>query len=64
MPRDVPLAVVSATRRAGASPDHCRHMPPKLEPSPVLGTVLYSVKAVLAGRAGDVIDLARGAITP
>ncbi len=32
-------------------------MPPKIEAAQVLGTALYSVKAVLHGRAGDVADL-------
>lgn len=37
-------------------------MPPKIEASQVLGTVLYSAKAILAGRTDDVIDLAKGAL--
>jgi len=32
-------------------------MPPKIEPGMVLGTVLYGAKAVLSGRAHDVIDM-------
>ena len=32
-------------------------MPPKVEPAQVLGTALYSVKAVLDGRPGDVLEL-------
>jgi pyruvate dehydrogenase (quinone) len=32
-------------------------MPPQVEASQVLGTALYSVKAILGGRAADVIDL-------
>jgi pyruvate dehydrogenase (quinone) len=36
-------------------------MPPKIEPSQLLGTALYSAKAMLAGRTEDVIDLAKGA---
>ena len=32
-------------------------MPPRIEAGQVLGTALYSVKAVLNGRAGDVADL-------
>jgi pyruvate dehydrogenase (quinone) len=32
-------------------------MPPQVEAAQVLGTALYSVKAILAGRAGDVVDL-------
>ncbi|WP_158755974.1 thiamine pyrophosphate-dependent enzyme [Dyella sp. S184] len=32
-------------------------MPPRIEPGMVLGTVLYGAKAVLSGRAHDVIDL-------
>jgi pyruvate dehydrogenase (quinone) len=32
-------------------------MPPKIEPGMVLGTVLYGAKAVLSGRAHDVVDL-------
>lgn len=32
-------------------------MPPRIEAAQVLGTALYSVKAVLNGRAGDVADL-------
>jgi pyruvate dehydrogenase (quinone) len=39
-------------------------MPPKIEPSQVLGTALYSAKAILTGRADDVIDLAKNALTP
>lgn len=39
-------------------------MPPAVEVSQVLGTALYSAKAILSGRADEVIDLARGAITP
>ena len=38
-------------------------MPPKTEVSQVLGTALYSAKAILSGRADDVIDLAKGALT-
>jgi pyruvate dehydrogenase (quinone) len=37
-------------------------MPPKIEPGQLLGTALYSAKAILAGRADDVIELAKGAI--
>jgi pyruvate dehydrogenase (quinone) len=32
-------------------------MPPHIEPAPVFGMALYSAKAVLAGRAGDVWEL-------
>ncbi len=32
-------------------------MPPHIEPSMVFGTVLYGAKAVLSGRAHDVVDL-------
>ncbi|MFC4761857.1 thiamine pyrophosphate-dependent enzyme [Dyella koreensis] len=39
-------------------------MPPKIEPSQVLGTALYSVRAVLAGRRGDVSDLMKSALSP
>jgi pyruvate dehydrogenase (quinone) len=39
-------------------------MPPKIEPSQALGTALYSTKAILAGRAEDVIDLAKDALVP
>jgi len=39
-------------------------MPPKIESSQVLGTMLYSAKAILAGRAGDVIDLVKGVVEP
>jgi pyruvate dehydrogenase (quinone) len=39
-------------------------VPPKIEPSQVLGTALYSVKAILNGRGDDVIDLAKNALTP
>ena len=38
-------------------------MPPKIDVSQVLGTALYSAKAILSGRADDVIDLARDALT-
>lgn len=39
-------------------------MPPKIDPRQVLGTMLHSAKAVLVGRADDVIDLASGTIAP
>jgi pyruvate dehydrogenase (quinone) len=39
-------------------------MPPKVDVSQVLGTALYSAKAILAGRAGDVIELAKDALSP
>lgn len=32
-------------------------MPPQIQPGMVLGTMLYGVKAVLSGRANDVVDL-------
>jgi pyruvate dehydrogenase (quinone) len=32
-------------------------MPPQIQAAQVLGTALYSAKAVMAGRAGDVIEL-------
>jgi pyruvate dehydrogenase (quinone) len=32
-------------------------MPPRIEPGMVFGTVLYGAKAVLSGRAHDVIDM-------
>jgi pyruvate dehydrogenase (quinone) len=32
-------------------------IPPKIEPSQVFGTALYSAKALLSGRAGDVWEL-------
>lgn len=32
-------------------------MPPNIQASQVLGTALYSVKAVLSGRGGDVVDM-------
>ncbi|MGH6979133.1 MAG: ubiquinone-dependent pyruvate dehydrogenase, partial [Brevundimonas sp.] len=32
-------------------------LPAKVEPKHVFGTALYSVKGVLAGRGGDVVDL-------
>jgi pyruvate dehydrogenase (quinone) len=32
-------------------------MPPQIEPGQVAGTALYSVKAILSGRTGDVFDL-------
>ncbi|MBT0667249.1 ubiquinone-dependent pyruvate dehydrogenase [Novosphingobium profundi] len=38
-------------------------MPPKVETSQVLGTALYSAKAVLAGRGDDVLNLLKGAVT-
>jgi pyruvate dehydrogenase (quinone) len=37
-------------------------MPPKIELSQLLGTALYSAKAILAGRGEDVVDLAKGAL--
>ncbi len=39
-------------------------MPPKIEAGQVLGTALYSAKAILAGRSDDVIDLTKGALAP
>ncbi len=39
-------------------------MPPKIEPSQLLGTVLYSAKAILAGRTEDVIELTKGGLAP
>src|SRR5271156_7161098 len=38
-------------------------MPPKIELSAVFGTALYSAKAVLAGRIGDVWELVTDSIT-
>lgn len=38
-------------------------MPPKVEASQVFGTALYSAKGVLAGRAREVADLIKGAVT-
>ena len=38
-------------------------MPPHIEAEQVLGTALYSMKGVLAGRAGDVAHLVEGALT-
>jgi pyruvate dehydrogenase (quinone) len=38
-------------------------MPPKIEPSQVFGTALYSVKAMLSGRVGDVRELLTGNVT-
>ncbi|MEO5934959.1 MAG: ubiquinone-dependent pyruvate dehydrogenase, partial [Duganella sp.] len=32
-------------------------MPPNIQAAQVLGTALYSVKAVLSGRGGDVVDM-------
>jgi pyruvate dehydrogenase (quinone) len=32
-------------------------LPPKIEPSQVFGTALYSVKAILSGRFADVEEL-------
>ncbi|MEN3746752.1 thiamine pyrophosphate-dependent enzyme [Sphingomonas sp. HF-S3] len=37
-------------------------MPPKVEASQIFGTALYSAKAVLSGRAADVVGLVRNAI--
>ena len=34
-------------------------MPPKIEPKQMFGTALYSAKALLGGRTGDVIELAK-----
>ncbi|MEJ0024720.1 MAG: thiamine pyrophosphate-dependent enzyme [Rhizomicrobium sp.] len=39
-------------------------LPPKIEAGQVLGTALYSAKAILAGRGDDVIDLTKGALAP
>lgn len=38
-------------------------MPPNVEPKQVLGTALYSAKAVLSGRSDDVVQLIRNALT-
>jgi pyruvate dehydrogenase (quinone) len=32
-------------------------MPPYVEASQVIGTALYSAKAILGGRSGDVLEL-------
>jgi pyruvate dehydrogenase (quinone) len=32
-------------------------MPPKVEASMVVGTLLYGAKALLSGHGGDVVDL-------
>ncbi|WP_198670375.1 thiamine pyrophosphate-dependent enzyme [Dyella sp. C9] len=37
-------------------------MPPKIEPGQVLGTALYSAKALLSGRTDDVVDLVKDAL--
>ncbi|WP_404334731.1 thiamine pyrophosphate-dependent enzyme [Sphingomonas sp. MMS12-HWE2-04] len=37
-------------------------LPPKIEAKQVFGTALYSAKAVLSGRGGDVFELVRGAL--
>jgi pyruvate dehydrogenase (quinone) len=34
-------------------------MPPKIAPSMMFGTTLYSIKAILSGRGNDVIDLVK-----
>jgi pyruvate dehydrogenase (quinone) len=39
-------------------------MPPVIKAGQLLGTALYSAKAILAGRIDDVIDLTRGVIAP
>lgn len=38
-------------------------MPPKIEPGQVFGAALYSVKAILAGKGDDVVELARSALS-
>ena len=38
-------------------------MPPHIEPSQVLGTALYSAKALLTGRGGDVAEIAKHGLT-
>jgi pyruvate dehydrogenase (quinone) len=38
-------------------------MPPKIEPSQVFGTALYSAKAILSGRTGDVWELLTDNVT-
>ncbi len=38
-------------------------MPPKVKLDQIFGTALYSTKAVLAGKSGDVFELVRGAVT-
>ncbi|MBS7701445.1 MULTISPECIES: thiamine pyrophosphate-dependent enzyme [unclassified Chelatococcus] len=38
-------------------------MPPKVKLDQIFGTALYSAKAVLAGKSGDVFELVRGAVT-
>lgn len=37
-------------------------LPPKIEAKQVFGTALYSAKAVLSGRGGDVFELVKGAL--
>jgi pyruvate dehydrogenase (quinone) len=39
-------------------------MPPVIKAGQLLGTALYSAKAILAGRIDDVIDLTSGVIAP
>jgi pyruvate dehydrogenase (quinone) len=39
-------------------------MPPVIKAGQLLGTALYSAKAILAGRIDDVIDLTTGVIAP
>jgi pyruvate dehydrogenase (quinone) len=39
-------------------------MPPKVEAKQVLGTALYSAKAILAGRGNDAVELIKQAIEP
>jgi len=37
-------------------------MPPKVEAKQIFGTALYSAKAILSGKGGDVVELVKGAI--
>lgn len=39
-------------------------MPPKVTAGQVFGTALYSVKAILSGRSGDVVKLIGHALVP
>nr|WP_321490182.1 hypothetical protein [uncultured Hyphomonas sp.] len=38
-------------------------MPPKVDVAHVYGTALYSAKALLDGRAADVVNLVKGALS-
>ena len=75
MHRPAPFGVDNANDLEGAMDSWLRHdgpalldvkvshleliMPPKIEASQVIGTTMFGMKAVLDGRAGEVVNLLR-----